>query len=295
MRSSPFFHRAHPPLRALAFAAAALSAVFLLASPPVHADATGSFASAKRKLEVDGTYAFWAKSAAPSRDEVIKVAVSNAYFTEGFFDDFYDRESAIDKIFVDEQAKVVYFEFEASGRYHGLSYFFAPGENCSYCFDSSVQSTVRVTDGRLKGRIAFKRANTNPAFDIELDVPLPSKDRGTALPAGGDEPGRAYVAYHKALNAGDKKAVYALLDAKHKALWDKYEKKGVDVMGEYWSDFHSKMSSLTVSGGFVRGDHAVVLFEGSSRLIDHLHGEALVRRESGVWLVHDELVSVGTR
>ncbi|HUH94981.1 MAG TPA: hypothetical protein VL742_17775 [Casimicrobiaceae bacterium] len=294
MQPSAPLHRPNPVSQALAIAAVLIAAM-LLASPPALADATGFFASAKRRLDVDGTYAFWAKSAAPGGGEVIKVAVSNAYFTEGFFDDYYDRENAIDKVFVDDQAKVVYFEFEPGGKYHGLSYFFAPGENCGYCFDSAVQSTVRVTDGHLKGRIAFKRAGTNPAFDIELDTPLPSKDRGTALPSGGGEPGRAYVAFHKALNAGDRKGTYALLDSKHKALWTKYDKEGVDVMGPYWSDFHSKMSTVSVTGGFVRGDHAVVLFDGGSKLIEHLHGEALMRRENDVWLLRDELVSVGRR
>jgi hypothetical protein len=278
----------------LALGSAAL-ATAIVAAPTARGDATGTFASGKRTLDLDGTYAFWAKSAAPSGGEVIKVAVSNAEFTDGFFDDYYDREHAIDKIFVDEDAKVVYFEFEPSGKYHGLSYFFAPGENCGYCFDTSARSTVRVEGGHLKGKLAFKRAGERLAFDVDLDVAMPSKDRGEALPAGGGEPGRAYVAYHKALNAGDRKAVYSLLDAKRKAFWDKWTQKGVDVMDAQWDDFHSRMSAVTVTGGFVRGDRAVVLVDGSSKLVDRLHGEALFRRENGAWRLHDELTSAGAR
>ncbi|HJU21395.1 MAG TPA: hypothetical protein VJ891_02700, partial [Casimicrobiaceae bacterium] len=173
--------------------------VALAASSAAHASATGQFASARLKLDADGTYSFWGKSASPRRDEVIKVAVSNAEFTDGFFDDFYDREHAIDKIFVDDEAKVVYFEFDADGKYRGLSYFFASGDNCGYCFDSAVRSTVHPENGHLKGKIAFKRANAKPTFDIDLDVPIPSKDHGQALPAGGGEPGKVYLAYHEAL------------------------------------------------------------------------------------------------
>jgi hypothetical protein len=69
----------------------------------------GQFSSGKRTLELDGAYAFWSKSATPNGGEVIKVAVSNAEFGEGFFDDYYDREHAIDTIFFDADAKVVYF------------------------------------------------------------------------------------------------------------------------------------------------------------------------------------------
>ncbi|HLX27960.1 MAG TPA: hypothetical protein VKV24_05665 [Casimicrobiaceae bacterium] len=269
--------------------------VALGASHAVDASATGQFATAKLRLDADGAYSFWGKSAGPSRDEVIKVAVSNAQFTDGFFDDFYDREHAIDKIFVDDQAKVVYFEFDADGKYRGLSYFFASGDNCGYCFDSAVRSTVHPENGRLKGKIAFKRANAKPTFDIDLDVPIPSKDRGQVLPAGGGEPGKVYLAYHEALKASDRKRVYAVLDARHKSLWDKYQKEGVDVMEVQWRDFHSSMESVSVTGGFVRGDRAVVLYDGRSKTIDHLHGEALLRRENGVWMMRDELVSTGTR
>jgi hypothetical protein len=269
--------------------------VALAASHAAHASAIGQFATAKLRLDADGTYSFWGKSASTTHDEVIKVAVSNAQFTDGFFDDFYDREHAIDKIFVDDEAKVVYFEFDADGKYRGLSYFFASGDNCGYCFDSAVQSTVHPVNGHLKGRIAFKRAKVKPTFDIDLDVPIPSKDRGQSLPADGGDPGKAYLAYHEALKTSDRKRVYALLDARHKSLWDKYQKEGVDVMEVQWHDFHSSMESVSLTGGFVRGDRAIVLYDGRSKTIDHLHGEALLRRENGVWMMRDELVSVGAR
>jgi hypothetical protein len=274
--------------------AATLAFTMLIASPAL-ADASGMFASAKRKLDLDGAYAFWGHSTAPSHEEVIKVAVSNAGFTEGFFDDWYDRETAIDKIFVDDDAKVVYFEFDPSGKYRGLSYFFASGDNCGYCYDSAVQSSVRAANGHLKGKLTFKRANARPTFDVDLDVAMPEKERRDALPAGGGEPGRAYLAYHKALNANDKRGAYALLSTKTRALWDKFEKKGVNVVESQLDEIHNGMTSVSVVRGYVHGDHAVVLFDGSSKVIEHMHGEALMRRENGAWVFQDELVSVGSR
>jgi hypothetical protein len=274
--------------------AATLAFAMLVASPAL-ADASGTFSSGRHTLDLDGAYAFWGRSAAPSGEAVIKVAVSNAGFTEGFFDDWYDRETAIDKIFVDDDAKVVYLEFEPGGKYHGLSYFFASGENCGYCYDSAVQSSVRMANGRLKGKLAFKRANARPAFDIDLDVAMPEKEHRDALPAGGGDPGRAYLAYHKALNANDKRAAYAVLSSKTKAFWDKFEKKGVNVVDAQLDQIHGNMASVSVTRGYVRGDRAVLLFDGSSKTIDHMHGEALMRRENGAWGVQDELVSVGAR
>jgi hypothetical protein len=260
------------------------------------ADASGTFTSGKRTLDLDGTYAFWSRSAGPTHEEVIKVAVSNAEFGERFFDDYYDREHAIDAIFVDEQAKVVYLEFDATGKYRGLSYFFAPGENCGFCYDSSVKSTVNLAGGRLAGKLAFRAPGSRMAFDVTLtDVGIAQRGHGTALPSDGGAPARTYLAYHKALNASDAKAVYAALDAKRRANWDKWKAKGQDVMDRQWEDLHGRMTDVTVTGGYQRGDRAVVLFDGRSKLVDHLHGEALFRQENGEWRLRDELVSAGAR
>jgi hypothetical protein len=274
----------------------ALALATLLAATLAHADATGTFTSGRRTLDLDGTYAFWSTSAAPTHEEVLKVAVSNAEFGEGFFDDYYDREHAIDVIFVDDQAKVVYFEFDAAGRYRGMSYFLAPGENCGWCYDSSVRSSVTLANGKLSGKLAFHPAGSRLAFDVTLaHVTVPPRGHGTALPPDGGAPAHAYLAYHEALNASDARGVYAALDGKRRANWDKWKAKGQDVMDRQWDDLHARMSEVTITGGFVRGDHAVVLFDGRSKLVDRLHGEAVLRRENGEWRLHDELVSVGAR
>lgn len=273
-----------------------LAATLLLLANAAFADATGTFSSGKRTLDLDGSYAFWSKSAGPGHEDVIKVAVSNAGFGEGFFDDYYDREHAIEVIFVDDRAKVVYLEFDAAGKYHGLSYFFASGENCGWCYDSTVKSTVSVANGRLAGKLSFHQPGTGLAFDVTLtDVPVPQRGFGAALPADGGAPAKAYLAYHRALNASDASAVYAVLDAGRRANWDKWKAKGMDVMDRQWHDLHARMSEVAIAGGFMHGDRAVVLFEGRSKLVDRVHGEALLRQENGQWRLHDELVSVGAR
>ena len=43
----------------------------------------------------------------------------------------------------DDESKVVTFEFDADGKYRGLSYYFGPGVGCGFCYDSKVGSTVR--------------------------------------------------------------------------------------------------------------------------------------------------------
>ena len=269
-----------------------------LAAPPSEsapATASGTFEDRKVKLALAGAYAFRDKSAGTGDDRVIQVAVSNTKFVPAALDDYFDRQHAINTLFADDESKVVYFELDDSGKYHGLSYYFGPGVGCGYCFDSSVKSTVRAVDGRLKGELSYR--GDDRRFQVQLDVPIPPREWGEALPKDGGEPGKAYLAYHRALEKRDKKALYALLDAEERARWEKYNAEGkVDEWLDYrWKEEHSELTSIRITGGFVDGERAVVLFDGKNGYIDALHGEAQLRREGGEWLVGGEMVSVGAR
>jgi len=283
------------PALLLVGAAAAAPSVPNASAPAAPATASGTFEDRKVKLALAGAYAFRDKSAGTGDDRVIQVAVSNTKFVPAALDDYFDRQHAINTLFADDESKVVYFELDDSGKYHGLSYYFGPGVGCGYCFDSSVKSTVRAVDGRLKGELSYK--GDDRRFQVQLDVPIPPKEWGEALPKDGGEPGKAYLAYHRALEKRDKKALYALLDAEERARWEKYNAENkVDEWLDYrWKEEHSELTSIRVTGGFVNGERAVVLFDGKNGYIDALHGEAQLRREGGEWLVGGEMVSVGTR
>lgn len=275
---------------------AVLSAASLFAAgSAAPATASGTFEDKKFKIEIAGAYAFWGKTGGFGDDPVIRVAVSNAEFKAAAFDAFYDKAGAISSRFADDEVKVVSFEFDASGKYTGLSYYFASGDGCGFCFDSKVKSTVKGAGGRLAGTVSY--TGDDRQFDVTFDVPMPPKAWGDPLPKDGGAPGKAWLAYHAALEAQDKKAIYALLDADMKARWTKNEKAGdIDGYIEFlWNDQHTMLKTIHVSGGFVNGDRAVVLFTGSNTFIDHLYGEALLRREAGEWLVHTDMVDVGER
>jgi hypothetical protein len=284
------------PLRPAFLLCALLASAALAAASdtPAPGKASGTFEDKKWKLDIAGAYAFWDKSAG-SDDEVIQVAVSNSGFASDALDGFFDRQHAINSLFADDETKVVFFEFDERGKYRGLSYYFESGDGCGYCFDSSVKSTVRAAGGRLQGKLAY--AGDDRQFQIELDVPIPSKTWGEPLPSNGGAPGKAFLAYHAALEKRDEKAISQIVDADYREQLKKYEGKGkLDAYLDYrWHDEHTEMKTIRITGGFEKGDRAVVLFDGSNGYIDHLYGEALLRREGGQWLVDCDMVEVGTR
>ncbi|HTY42281.1 MAG TPA: hypothetical protein VMH79_10450 [Thermoanaerobaculia bacterium] len=276
---------------------AGLAALLLAArvpggEPPKPATASGTFEDRRFKLEIAGAYAYWDQK---DGDATLRVAVSNAQLVAEALDDHYDRGHAIATLVADDDVRVVTFDFDAKGRYEGLSYYFESGVGCGFCYDSKVRSTVKAASGRLSGTVSY--ASDDRRFDVTFDVPVPPKSWGDALPADGGAPGKAYLAYAAALERGDKAAVRALLDARAKERWDGHAADGdLDAYVEYlWHDVHTLMKTIRITGGFVRGDRAVVLLDGSSVFIDRLHGEALLRREDGRWLVRAEMIDVGPR
>ena len=150
---------------------------------------------------------------------------------------------------------------------------------------------------RLSGKLSYKAADGGRAFDIQIDVPYPDASNGAPLARDGGDPGRAYLLYHKVLGGRDKAALRAAIDARNKRHWAEHV-KAKDLEG--WLDYkydqaHGRMNSVSIVGGYVKGDHAVVLFTGSSTTIDRLYGEAVLRREGGAWLFEDEWTDAGAR
>jgi hypothetical protein len=262
----------------------------LLAAPAWGAGAAsggaeGSFSSQDLTLEVRSAVAFRGRSFL-SDDEALIVAVTNARVHADALADYYDRRRAVEKRIRDDETGVVYFEFRRDGSYRGLSYYFVPGNGCGFC-TSEVASTVRLNGARLSGRLEGREKERR--FDIALDVPLLSDDHGAALPPDGGAPGAAYLAYHAALVRRDRAQLETLLSLDRQRTWADAQKKGeLGGFVDYLASEHPERSARIVRG-FVKGDTAVLLLTGDSRL-GPLSGEALLMKENGTWHVDDELM-----
>ncbi|HKB79607.1 MAG TPA: hypothetical protein VKH35_07815 [Thermoanaerobaculia bacterium] len=253
--------------------------------------ASGKFKGAQVSFDVTGAYAYWSRSS--DAGPVIVVAVSNDPFNTAAFDGFYDPEPVINMMFVDERTAVVYFQFEPNGSYHGLSYQIAEGDNCGFCRDAGVKSSVRITGNRAAGKISYK--GDRRTFDIQFDVPVAPKVWGKPLASDGGDPGRAYRAYNVAMEKGDRKAIFALLDSSNQATWSRRVKEGkLESYLDYRSDkVHWNLKEAQIMHAYERGNQALLLIKGSSALLDHIHGQVSMMKENGKWKVSDEIYQVG--
>jgi hypothetical protein len=275
--------------RAVSLSILVASGALFAADPDV--TAKGTFKSRSITLDVRSAVAFHGAGLLDkdTKDALI-VAVSNAKIAAGVVDAYYDRRRAIDKRLKDDETGIVYFEFTKEGRYRGFSYYFASGNGCGYCGGGDV-AKVKLSGGKLSGTLKDTDKDKDRTFDITLDVPVLTDDHGPALPEGGGDPGKAYLAYHAALAKGDHARLKAVLSEESLKTYDRAEKKkDVDGYVRYLSKEHPT-KSVRVTRGFAKADKAVLLVEGEASYAK-LAGEVLLLKEKGTWRVDDELMDI---
>lgn len=264
---------------------ALLSALPTLAAAEEARQATGKFEGKNWTFEAFGAYAFPAEVGMDD-EPGIRVAVSNTGFQTEKLDRYYDREHVIDTFFSDEESLVVYFHFAKNGAYRGMTYYFGSGDGCGFCYDGSVQSTVKIANGRLKGKVRLAPKPDENSWDIDLDVPIAPASYGEPLPAGGGDPGKAYAAYHAALVADDRVALAPLLPEASQVPFKENPAAEVDACRKDHPD-----QSFRIVKGWTQGDRALLVVQGETSY-SRVETEAHLIREKGTWRVSNEVLQV---
>lgn len=128
----------------------------------------------------------------------------------------------------------------------------------------TYQSTIEVT------------ADVTPAPRPE---PLPDARTGKPLPAGGGEPGKAYLALHRAIAKQDVAAVLNLMRKAARTPKDEADlKEGIEFMAAMQPE------NPGIVNGFVAGDRAVLYVVGVEDK-EKQYGTIEMVREEGVWRV----------
>jgi hypothetical protein len=248
----------------------------------------GTFASKDQKFDVAGGVAFNDRSNLDGETPVILVAISNTGLNVDAIADFVDRRRAIEQLVKDAETPIVYLEFTPQGRWRGISYYLGSGNGCAYC-TSEVASTVKLANGRLVG--AVTGTEKDRPFSVSLDVAVLSDDHGSALPADGGAPGKAYLAYHAALVKRDAQALKPTLSPGNVQVYDRAEQKQ-DLEGfmSYLADKHP-IKTVKITRGWATATKSSLLVEGESS-ISKVAGEVFLLYSNGKWGVDEELIDI---
>jgi hypothetical protein len=251
--------------------------------------ASGKFTSKDISFPVQGGYAYPSTSSL-GKEPIINVVVSNDDVPASVLDPFVDRGKAIQKYVADDRTAVINFEFTPAGKFAGASYHLTSGNGCGYCSGPDMKSTVKLVGGRLVGQLTYKTKDVN--WDIALDVAVASDDHGPALPAGGGEPGKAYLAYTAAVKERNTASLKKLLSTWRVERMAKAEKDGQlkDYL-DFLTDEHD-MKSVKIVKGFATADVAVLAVSGPAREAggSERKGEVVLKREKDGWRVAYELI-----
>ena len=127
-------------------------------------------------------------------------------------------------------------------------------------------------------------------YDIKFDLPVvdvkppdPKADlKGTMLPAGGGEPGKAYDAYRKVLLAGDIPSLRKKVSKERQADFDDPDFKKMFPLIQEMTP-----KNVKITAGSIDGDTATLLAEAKDKN-ETSTGKITLVRESGAWKVAKE-------
>ena len=265
-------------------AAAAFVAGAQEKAAPASVGGKGKFSSTEWTFELGTAFAFPGELSFGDGKGVI-VALTNAGLEPSELAVWVDRRWILDNWIKDEETLIAYLEFTAAGEFKGVSWYFGSGDGCGYCSSSDIRSTVKAVGGRLQGAVKGEVKDTDTgeleyAIDLELDLPVQAELPGKPLPAGGGEPGAAYLEFHRLLREGKNAEVKERLDTEWK---EDLASADAEALGRFFSGLQEKHpDTVSIVDGFVEGDRAVLRIRGEKPW-GKLRGEVRMDREAGVW------------
>lgn len=173
-----------------------------------------------------------------------------------------------------------------SGGYAGHNIKTGSGGGGGYSSDHAESLTLSARDDKhVAGTL--KLGDDDMSAEVTFDLPIqafgPMARPGTALPAGGGDPGKALKAVVDATHAGDLEKMIALSHPDKRKQIEQAKASGEAAeMLEMAKLFTPKISKIT--GGTVDGDKAWVDFEGQEEG-STVKGTAELGRVDGKWYV----------
>lgn len=163
----------------------------------------------------------------------------------------------------------------------------------NYGYNRGELEDLARSESAVRGRVHLPApeslGDSTIQFDLGFEAPiLPGRAPGRALPAGGGEPGAAYLAYVAALRGGD---LEALLRHAEPALAESL-RQGDEVRVGYRLESLAENApqEMAVTGGELFDGWAILEVAGADWSGDGVEGAVLMVREGGHWRFdHEDL------
>jgi len=144
------------------------------------------------------------------------------------------------------------------------------------------------------GRVAGNCATTTPGkifddaydFNLSYDAPMTDIPKPVKLPAGGGEPGAAYSALVKALQAQTWDVASAHVEAASVSLGK--PKTAADMKEWFHAIGLNYPKQAAISGGQMKGDRALLEFTGKDREDKKIKGVVAMKKDGANWRVVDQ-------
>lgn len=117
---------------------------------------------------------------------------------------------------------------------------------------------------------------------LTTDAPLPDAKTGTPLPAGGGEPGKAYMTYLKAIKNKDLKTIRKIASLEIEDVAEFEMGESLDMLAEM------APTNVNIIKGFTAGSRASIYAEGISENEKQYGTIEMVREKSGEWRLEKE-------
>lgn len=242
------------------------------------ASAATLHADAKGKVKIKTAEFVVADAVAYKTDDGIEVA---------FLEKTLDRREAAKDSKIDTfdvmrtSGASVTLRIGKDGSFNCIEWMFqGGGTSCNGDLAKALKLSANTAD-RVAG--TFKLAANGDSADVTFDLKVESKVErgGTALPAGGGEPGKAALAHFAAIEKNDFAALKATAPPDVRKQMEASEKNGeAKEMFQFMRAVSPR--KVRILGGTVDGDTATLDFEG---VIDGkpAKGEIDMVRVAGVW------------
>lgn len=289
------------PVIGLVIVAAALAAIAVPAPVLSAAPDIGVFTWNKTRLKMLDAYAYKGPDAFDAKKQVTVVTVSTVKFDRTKIDGALDRESAINEQAREGKGTVIQLVFEADGSLHNLNAQIRTPEGYqSISTSGTLKAALKAnTAQRIAGRVQSGGTQTfskdKYSYDFTFDIAIaPDLPPGDPLPAGGGEPGKAYVAMVAALQKGDvvKLAQYWPKD-KADAMLAARKDPGFKDQLEMLKAFSPK--TVKVTGGTLRKDTADLDVVGKDTDGNVMDGKVRMIRDGKGWRVEAEHLTTHTK